>query len=240
MDGQSDGHTDGHADRQPDGPPADPPRRRHRTFGEHIGVVAAVLGVVVAVVAWLWPQAPPAEGPSGPRDSPGRPAATAGDVQRTPRLGLEFWQGDTQAPMFVEDLGTPVVRVALRSEPFEIRFPRLPSGVALQVCAWTDRSILVLDDGVRHEDVPFLRPGTGFADHEFGSGTLFVDPEGQNYLIDTRVRHRTDDQDSFFVSRLDGAGSLGSTDVYLAVTVDRNRDDVVDSDEYEYVQLDIG
>lgn len=87
-------------------------------------------------------------------------------------------------------------------------------------------------------DIPFHMPGTGFAAYEFGDGNLFVSNEGHDYLVGTRVRQRADGLDSYHVSTFDGGHATGP--LHLTLLIGKDRDDVVDFDEYEYVILDRG
>jgi hypothetical protein len=133
----------------------------------------------------------------------------------------------------------------MKRRPFELRFPTLPKDTAAQVCAWTDDSVFSVDDGGKVADHPCFRPGTGIADYEHGSGTLYLNNRGHNYLIGDRVGHSSASQDSVLFSTVfkDGASTLladQKKDLYLTVFIDLDGDGTFKRaapGEYEYVIL---
>lgn len=211
-----------------------------------VGTGLAALSLAVAIGAWLRPQ-------NGAADGRNNGAASSGSsgLFRTPWLGLEFWHGDTRVPM-VEvpneddaDTGREVVRVDVGTKPFQMRVPKLPREVAVQVCGWIDDSIFILEQGRKIEDIPFLQPGTGMADTAAGSGSLLVTNQAQNYFAGRRIASLSSEQDGVYVSSIGYPYWVDAsvpplqptTDVYLAIHIDLNNDDIVDHDEYEYVLL---
>lgn len=200
-----------------------------------------VLGVVAAFVLTRSSVSPE------PTDSDTTTAA-AGDVIRSPRLGLEVWQDGAAVPLVLEDAAddAPLTVAALRQDPFELRFPTLAEGQALQICAWTDQSVFDIDQGSAVGEHPCFRPGTGVADYEFGSGTIYISGKtGHNYLIADRVATASDTQDKYYVSQVfeDGADTpitqyTGA--LYLTCFIDKDGNELFDVGEYDYLELDFG
>jgi hypothetical protein len=163
---------------------------------------------------------------------------------RTPRLGMEFWQAGKPDPMRYRDASEEVVRVEMERSSFQLRVPAVAKKTAVQICAWTDDSIFRLRQGVRTEQVPFFSPGTGIADTEFASGTLYLNDEAHNYLVGTRLRRRPDSKDeAFFATVFSGTRSrrpltAQKGPLFLTVYIDRNANQIVELGEYEYVELD--
>lgn len=237
-------------------PPAAPTTQpsRKRT-GLVIGaslVAAAVAVATVAVTLALNMDRPPATPTSSASPSPS-PSASASSsspapnqITRSPRLGIEAWQGGAASTMTISSPETPVSTIALKAEPFELRFPSLKKDQAVQICAWTDDSVFRIQEGAKTEDHTCYAPGTGISDFEHGSATLFLHIEGHNYLIDTRMTKHSEDQDKVMFSRIqlgDSATPVGEWkgDVYLSVFIDRDGDRTFDRTgpaEYEYVVLD--
>ncbi|MFB9839090.1 hypothetical protein, partial [Actinoallomurus acaciae] len=211
-------------------------------------VAAAAVITVAGVVVW-----PGLRGDGTghtPTQSPSASASAAsgdtGELSRTPRLGLEFWQDGTQDAMsFAHRGGKDVVTVAMRKAPFELRFPKQAEDVAVKVCAWTDDSVFNLQDGASVAANPCLRPGTGLADYEYGSGTLYLDNEGHNEFVGSRIAHRSADQDQIYVAQTwhDQQRTplrQWQGDVYLTIFIDKNKDGrarLTGPAEYEFVVL---
>jgi hypothetical protein len=217
-----------------------------------VAIGLAALATVVAVIAGVlvWPKiqgdGTPTPTPTGSRSGTSPTAAAGGGIARTPRLGLEFWQNNKQAPMTFAEQGTrDVVNVTLQKAPFEFRFPKQAANIAVQVCAWTDSSIFTLTDGGDANGSPSFKPGTGIADYEYGSGTLYLNNEGNNYLIDTRIAHQSADQDKVyfaqvFQDRVQKPLQQWTGDIYLAVWIDKNKNhlfNLTGPAEYEFVVL---
>ncbi|MEV0196542.1 protein kinase [Nonomuraea sp. NPDC050691] len=106
-------------------------------------------------------------------------------------------------------------------------------------------NVLLAADGGKVADHPCFRPGTGIADYEYGSGRLYLNNEGHNYLVGTRVSHQSGTQDKVFVSRffrdqVDTAVADQRRDVYLTVFRDLDGDGTfkrAGEGEYEYLIL---
>ncbi|MFI6902266.1 serine/threonine-protein kinase [Nonomuraea sp. NPDC050394] len=246
------------------GPPSLPPRLPgqtrpgSRTARVTVGAAVAavlVLGSATAVYVATRPDAtgtrvtttPTLIKSPSPRTSQDT-GTPVGDVTRSPRLGLEVWQDDKPVALSLDDLDSPVTVAQLRAAPFELRFPKLAEGRALQVCAWTDKSVFSIEDGAKVDSHPCFRPGTGVADYEYGSGTLYLNNnDGHNYLAGNRVAAQSATQDKVFVSKVfrDGADTplagFGGT-LYLAAFIDLNGDKAfkrAGEGEYDYLTLKI-
>ncbi|HUR02565.1 MAG TPA: serine/threonine-protein kinase [Nonomuraea sp.] len=210
--------------------------------------IALTVAAAVAINRYRSPQAstsPSASGRAGMSPTVTATPTAAAQVARSPRLGLEFWQDKAASPMSLTDLDRPITTVTLKRQPFELRFPTLPKDTAAQVCAWTDDSVFSIDDGGKVADHPCFKPGTGIADYEHGSGTLYLNDHGHNYLIGDRVGHSSNSQDTVLFSTVfkDGASTLLAAqqkDLYLTVFIDLDGDGTFKRaapGEYEYVIL---
>jgi hypothetical protein len=212
---------------------------------------AALLGVVglaVAIAAWLLPRQPEAApvtpSPSVPASTSTGPTASPvprAEIARTPRLGLEFWQGD-RSRMRVDRSSVETVVVAMRDEPFEIRLPRLPDDIGVMIGAWTDSSIHNLRDGLPVNDTDQFFPGSGMADSAFGSGRLNLSDDHHNNFTASRIAPYSQDLGSIYISTIaQRREQPGPTaDVYLTIFIDRDNDDVVEFGEFEFLVLDYG
>ncbi|WP_329238453.1 serine/threonine protein kinase [Actinoallomurus sp. NBC_01490] len=169
-----------------------------------------------------------------------------GQLSRTPRLGLEFWQGGAPDAMSFAHRGDKdVVTVKMKKAPFELRFPKQAEDVAVEVCAWTDDSVFNLRNGASVAENPCFRPGTGLADYEYGSGTLFLNNESHNEFVGTRITHQSADQDKVYLAqtwrdRRRTPLRQRRGDVYLTIFIDKNKDgtaQLTSPAEYEFVVL---
>ncbi|MFI0445660.1 serine/threonine-protein kinase [Actinomadura sp. 6N118] len=224
-----------------------PPRRarRGRVVG---GIAAAVIAVAIAAGVLASPllkdsEADPAKSPSASTPASG---AAAGGITRTPRLGLEFWQG-TAAPMSLSAAAgetNPIVTVQMKAAPFQLRFPK-QAVKSLKICAWTDRSIFTPREGLPTKSDQCLGEGRGMADYEFGSGSLMLNNEGFNYLIDTRIQSLSADTSKVdysqvYQDRADKPLQQQRGDLYLAIYAPKATDGkfhIVRPAELEYVIL---
>ncbi|GAB2869906.1 hypothetical protein GCM10027176_84490 [Actinoallomurus bryophytorum] len=211
------------------------------------GAALATAAIVAAAAVLAWPslRGGPSDHTASPTTRVSTQAAAQG-LQRTPRLGLEFWQDGTQDPMsFATQGDKDVVTVSMRAAPFELRFPELPADVALEVCAWTDDGIFTVKDGAAVSDSPYFRPGTGLADYEYGSGTLYLNNEGHNHLVGTRIAAQSagESKVSFGQTFRDQrATPLRNQrgELYLTVFADKDEDGrfrLTGPAEYEFVVL---
>ncbi|WP_344394808.1 serine/threonine-protein kinase [Actinomadura alba] len=224
-----------------------------RTLAIGLGALATVAVLAVAALTWNAMRGDRSPGPSTPGGDATTPttAANTGQMARSPRLGLEFWQSGVLAPMSFaktgEDAGgKDVVRVAMRPGPFEFRFPKQPKGLPVQVSAWIDDSIFTIGDGGAVSDNPHFRPGTGIADFEFGSGTLYLNDQGHNYLINERIASHSAALDKVYFGqtwrdRQAAPLQQRKDDIFLTVFIDKDKDrrfSLTRPSEYEYVVLD--
>lgn len=190
-----------------------------------LGTLGTVAGVVVAVIL--------ANQPSPQPVPPDRSGARA----RTPWLGIEFFQDDKRLPLYETEVadaggsasGHGVMEVDVGSQPFEIRAP-LPAGdsdAAIKICAWVDASVFgAVREGEPIDEVSPFTPGKGMADTAAGSGALYLDKEGFNYLGDTRVSI-SGKQMVAFVSEFeatDGPQPAPSDPIYLLIYVESGDD----------------
>lgn len=228
-------------------PPASPPRWKLKP------ALFALAALVLLAVGWSIYHLQKTGGGSGPsptpletrKDAAGKlipaPEKTSPipDLMRTPQLGLEFWQGSQQCPMFALDWETFKTRVLLKPAPFEIRCPRFKA--AVQICAWSDASIF---DQIAPEkkisDVPYFIPGTGMADSTFGTPRLRLANHAHHYFIESRRRPISEQQDSIFFSSVLGENESLTTwpTVYLVVFVDLDQNGEIGSDEFERIVLE--
>jgi predicted Ser/Thr protein kinase len=223
-----------------------PGHRRTGARAAVLGAGAALVAIAVAAGIVLWPST----GKSGTPDHTTGPTPTlnggAAGLLRTPRLGLEFWQNGAQDGMEFGTRGAnEVVTATMRAAPFELRFPKQPAGVPVQVCAWTDDSVFSVENGASASTSPYFGPGTGIADYEYGSGTLYLNDEGHNHFVDTRIAAQSATEDKVYVAQTwfqQKTTPLAERkgDLYLTVFIDKNKDgkfEVTNPAEYEFVVL---
>ncbi|WP_336207290.1 serine/threonine-protein kinase [Nonomuraea sp. LPB2021202275-12-8] len=240
-------------------PPATPPTTRPGRRRASIVVAGAVLAAALVATPIVIAALPPGLGggqetptPTGTQTTTGptgtSPTASGHQIARTPRLGLEFWQDGSAAALSLADpdLDQPVTTVTMKPSPFELRLPTLPKDTAAQICAWTDDSVFSITGDGKTADHPCFRPGTGIADYEHGSATLYLNKEGHNYLAGTRVSRLSSVQDRVLFSTTfqdDAMTPIAGRreDLYLTVFIDHDGDGVfklAGEGEYEYVVLD--
>jgi len=138
-----------------------------------------------------------------------------------------------------------VVTVTMKTAPFELRFPKQAKDVAVEVCAWVDDSVFHIEDGASLSTDPRFAPGTGLADYEYGSGTLYLDNEGHNHFVDTRIASQSATQDKVYIAQTWRAQQSSPLqrqrgDLYLTVYIDKNKDGkatLTGPAEYEFVIL---
>jgi hypothetical protein len=164
----------------------------------------------------------------------------------TPHLGLQVWQNDTQNKMFFDNRGDDVVRIPMKSRPFTLRLPKRPHSLGIHLTAWTDDSIFVVKEG-NPERTPFFSPGTGMADTEYGSGSLGLTNKAHNYFAGDRIASASNIDDGAFVSTIsEGTPETKRTplthwhrDLFLVAWIDKNKNNLIDRGEYEYLRLDL-
>jgi hypothetical protein len=169
-------------------------------------------------------------------DAPTTPAASQAfpsELDRSPNLGIEFWENGDRSPMRVRD---GVVETRVGGE-FELRFPKRGHDNSLMIAAWTDRTIFVLEPGRQVDEVPYFVPGTGGADERSGRMTMFVDTGSHSELGGERVQPHGADQEKVLFKAIETPEDLNTRAVYAAVFLDRDDDGVVDADEFDYFEI---
>lgn len=221
--------------------------RTLRALAVGLGALATTAVLVVATLTWRSMAGDPGPTPTPQGGTTSAGATNPGQMARTPRLGLEFWQSGAQGAItFREEGGKDVVRIKMRAEPFEFRFPKQPKDVAVQVCAWVDDSIFAVAEYGEVRNNPFFRPGTGIADYEYGSGTLYLNDQGHNYLIGERIANHSATMDKVYFAQTwsdDKSTPLQQRkdDIFLTVFIDKNKDGefkLTGPAEYEFIVLD--
>ncbi|MEV8437970.1 hypothetical protein AB0425_11395 [Actinosynnema sp. NPDC051121] len=169
-------------------------------------------------------------------DAPTAPAASQAfpsELDRSPNLGIEFWENGVRSPMRVRDgvVGTQV------GGEFELHFPKRGDDSSLMIGAWTDRTIFVLDPGRRVDEVPYFVPGTGGADERSGRMTLFLDTQAHSDLGGDRVQPHGADQEKVLFKPIEAPANLNTDTVYAAMFLDRDGDRVIDVGEFDYFEI---
>lgn len=108
-----------------------------------------------------------------------RPRAPATDFLRTPVLGIEVWQEGSRNPLL---RASGAIRVPMRQAPFEIRIPDVANEDHVKIASSWTTDIFDFTLPAAYADVPWFMPGTGMADHGYGSGELWVQDEAHMYL----------------------------------------------------------
>jgi hypothetical protein len=176
------------------------------------------------------------------------PSVPPSQLDRTPILGVQLWQSGERARMALrtDSKGLEAaVDVYLKKAPFEIWFPALGANDEMQLCAWTDNTLFTMfaPNSPLPEGPPFGL-GTGLADYEFTSGTLYVTKDGHNALFGSRLAPAGNGMQKMYVSTLTTkAAPQGvpiakfSGDLYIALYIDKRNDNKFDWGEFEYIQL---
>jgi len=159
-----------------------------------------------------------------------RPAKTAGmvnEIERSPILGISFYQNGQLDPMSYGGFGAgggtnPVVTVYMTHAPFEIWFPALANGAALQVCAWS--SDYIFQNAAQAGQIgtkSCMNPFNSPADYPYGGGGLWLSPPGNvgnTAIVQTRAQPASGGDEKYYVSNL--ANTKG--DFYLAIYLNDN------------------
>ncbi|MCE6999104.1 hypothetical protein LZG04_30505 [Saccharothrix sp. S26] len=171
-----------------------------------------------------------------PDPAPTPSAAFPSELDRSPNLGVEFWENGHRAPLRVRD---GVVETRVRGE-FELRFPARGDDDSLMIGAWTDRTIFVLEPGREVDQVPYFVPGTGGADERSGRMTLFLGTDVHSNLAGERVRPHGEGQEEVLFKALEPPEDLNTDAVYAAMLIDHDDDGVIDPDEFDYFRIGLG
>jgi hypothetical protein len=158
----------------------------------------------------------------------------------TPNLGIEFWQV-RKADKVSTSGGRSTVK--LSQGPFVLRFPVVPIDNGPRICAWTDDSVFTLKAGSTMDQYPCFKPGSVLPTPSVGATDLILSTTGHNNLVGDRLVEVDGDYDQVSIASLYRAGAddapLGwATDVYLAVFLDKNRNNIIDKGEFDFVVLD--
>jgi hypothetical protein len=167
------------------------------------------------------------------------------DIIHTPWLALRFVQDGKEARLVRRNLYLTEVR--LRRAPFRLLLPKRGPDDVYQLCAWTDDSIFSIAHGgerPRRPDAPepfYFSPGTGIADTDAGSGTLYLRDDGHNYLIGLRLGPDPDRHEVQYSTVWRNRGETRIEDVegplYLVAFFDQDKDGRMENGEYELIKL---
>lgn len=146
---------------------------------------------------------------------------------------------DAKSPMRTRaENGRDEVETQIGTGEFEVRFPkRAKSDLALRMISWTDRTIFVLEPGMKFMDVQYLRPGTGMPDQRSGRMTLLLDADSENYYAESRVQKHSDDQEKVLFKRAEESPDLKVDSLFVTAVIDFNENETVDPGEYEYFKV---
>jgi hypothetical protein len=182
------------------------------------------------------------------------------ELNITPNLGLTFRQGGEQNNMFLDER-TGTVRVSIKSEPFELRYPKegLPKEErALRLVAWTNDSIFNVRPGTKlgNESLAYIRKhpedlsspfhdGKMLASEEYGLGTLILTNDAYNGVFGYGITSpsATEGKRTFVaVFNIENQERVLLTDwkedIFLTVFIDLDMDKVMDRREYDRIVLD--
>ena len=164
-------------------------------------------------------------------------------VERSPILGISFYQNAQLDPMSIVDGSdnNPIVNVTMKSEPFELWFPTLATpATALEVCAAHARSIYNnISQTGKERRLHMPNPRNRRADYPYASGFLAirVPPDGlvHTHMTETRVEAASGGDQKYYVSNL--ANEHGK--IYLVVYRNDNRfnSNTFESNNVEYFIL---
>jgi hypothetical protein len=167
------------------------------------------------------------------------------EVIHTPWLALRFVQDGKEARLIRRNLYSTEVK--LRRAPFRLLLPKRGPNDVYQLCAWTDDSIFSIayrGERPRLPDAPepfYFSLGTGIADTEAGSGTLYLRNDGHNYLIGLRLgpdpdRHEVQ-YSTVWKERTETVIEQVEGPLYLVAFFDEDRDGRMENGEYELITL---
>lgn len=192
-----------------------------------VGVVKTWLAAAVVVLATA------CQSTGTPDPAPSSLRALPGDQDKSPNLGIEFWEDGHPSPIAVRD---DVVETHLDGE-FELHFPRRSSDRPLMIGAWTDRTIFVLEPGRKVNEVPYFMPGTGGSDERSGRMTMFLGTGTHSHLVGDRVQQHGERQEKVLFKALETSDDLNTDSVYAAIFLDRDGDEVIDANEFDYFRI---
>jgi hypothetical protein len=187
-----------------------------------------------------------------------KPVEAVTELQRTPEMALEFWNGtkSEQYPMTSERTtkygqdDVTIIHVTAKAAPFEIHFPTLKdeSGAGMHICAWTDDTIFNITPGTNFKDrskdneaafdSPFV-PGKGISNTTAGNAVLPITNKYNSYWVGDRIEHISATKDKVFLSKGDDQPFASwKQKLYLAIWIDTDLNGIIGGGEYEYIVLD--
>lgn len=179
--------------------------------------------------------------------APSPPAAARNQVRHTPWLGLRFEQEGQPVRLIMQSLYRTEVR--LRPAPFRILLPAHGRDDLYRLAAWTDDSIIReapvgvdLENPGDDEAAVYFGRGTGIADTEAGSGTLYLNRRGHHYLRGLRLGPDPANHVVFYASTFQDGDEAPMTQMngrlFLVAFYDEDHDGVMENGEYEFIILD--
>ena len=172
------------------------------------------------------------------------------NLQRTTSsfvLGTEVYQRGELAAMFADEVMGRLTIVALRHEPFQLRFPEEFGEPGIAICAWVDASMTVepADRPPYPMDDQWSCVEEGRSMARLAVSELILSPSAHNFFGGARAR-RSDGRAVIDVTNLHAArGELANENLlktyegslFLFLFVNTNGDDYVDYQEYEFLEL---
>jgi hypothetical protein len=138
------------------------------------------------------------------------------EFERSPNLGISFYQNGELAPMSQSDTGgtgqNSTVSVCMKSEPFEVWFPALGAQSSLSICASTDGA--VFSNMFEQGGFNCLSPITSAANFNYANGSLYeASPQVlvHSALYGTRVQSASGGDQKYYVSNLVTPGLTASS-----------------------------
>jgi len=179
--------------------------------------------------------------------APSPPAAARNEILHTQWLGLRFEQEGQPARLFMRSLY--VTEVRLRPAPFRILLPTHGGDDLYRLTAWTDDSVfreapvgVDLEDPDNDEAAVYFGRGTGIADTEAGSGSLYLNRRGHHYLRGLRLGPDPANHMVFYSTTWEEGDeapmSAMNGRLYLVAFYDEDHDGRMENGEYEFIILD--
>lgn len=167
------------------------------------------------------------------------------EIIHTPWLALRFVQEGREAGLVRRN--SYLTEVRLRRAPFRLLLPKRGPNDVYQLCAWTDDSIFSIAYDGKRPRLPgapepfYFSPGTGIADTDAGSGTLFLRNDGHNYLIGLRLgpdpdRHQVQ-YSTVWRERTETRIEDADGPLYLVAFFDEDKDGRLENGEYDLIKL---
>ncbi|MES2917411.1 MAG: hypothetical protein V4729_02215 [Pseudomonadota bacterium] len=132
--------------------------------------------------------------------------------------------------------------LALQNSRFTLSADRVPPEVPIQVCAIADDSVVkALKPGMNFRKNACFFVGSGMAMHSLsdpreGLPLFITTPPGHNYYVSER-RLDSGATSTIFVNQFEFADIAPVTQAFLTVIIDRNRDQILQENEFWNIQL---